>query len=251
MSTTLPKWASLLKQRNCAVSNENDDNNYGQLLSVETKKLFDKQPDNKQSDGVPNFFNKKKEYDLAQNHNKNNEALIAITEMARELFLDNHEERLLSEHDLDCLFGNMLSILNEYNKESDKDGVNTNCFLNYEIFRELKQSLPPRAHKFFTASIFRKFPLNGSGKLRGISFHQFVSLSLNLLHQYITLCRYDINYNEMDNYLTESDLEIFIGDQIEMIPSLQRVDEAFHPYYIYHAVRKFMFVLNADNTNKK
>ena len=29
-----------------------------------------------------------------------------------------------------------------------------------------------------------------------------------------------------------------------MIPELNRIDEQFHPYYIYHAVRKFIFMLN-------
>merc|ERR1719489_134281 len=50
--------------------------------------------------------------------------------------------------------------------------------------------------------------------------------------------------------LTESDLELFIGDQIEMVPELNNIDEAFHPYYIYHAVRKFVFCLNLESTKK-
>merc|ERR1712154_709112 len=90
-----------------------------------------------------------------------------------------------------------------------------------------------------------------------VSFHQFVSLSLNLLHQFITLRRYDIfsnigsKNNKHCSYLTESDLEIFVGDQIEMIPSLNKIDEAFHPYYIYHAVRKFIFCLNPESAKKQ
>merc|ERR1719445_534353 len=126
---------------------------------------------------------------------------------------------------------------------------NQNCFMNYEIFKALKHNLPKRAHKFFTAAVFRKFPLNSEGAIRGISFHQFVSFSSNLLHQFITLCRYDILSNK-NGFLTEADLEMFIGDQIEMIPTLQQIDEAFHPYYIYHAVRKFMYCLNPDNSKK-
>ena len=231
---SLPIWAKLLQTYNPTHHQEEAPDFKTQSVASSSQKTDSYQ-------AIPAFFHQK-------GTTKPNELLLAVNEIARELFLDNHEEMLLSEYDLDCLFNHMMELSAQGNSSND-DHKNNNCFIDYEIFNELKQNLPKRAHKFFTASIFRKFPLNQEGKIRGTSFHSFVSLSLNLLHQFITLSRYDIMSNK-SGYLTESDLEIFIGDQIEMIPSLQKVDEAFHPYYIYHAVRKFMFCLNPDNSKK-
>eukprot|EP01084_Bolivina_argentea_P282150 482921_1 len=63
------------------------------------------------------------------------------------------------------------------------------------------------------------------------------------------------NMDEMHYYISlkkvsfQSDLELFISDQIEMIPSLMKYNNAFHPYYTYHAVRKFMFCLCSSCSN--
>ncbi|ETO30975.1 serine/threonine protein phosphatase 2A regulatory subunit B'' subunit gamma [Reticulomyxa filosa] len=68
-----------------------------------------------------------------------------------------------------------------------------------------------------------------------------------MLHHYVTMCRYD---GLGEHYITEADLEVFIADQIEMIGSLSRIEESFQPYYIYHAVRKFMFMLDPKHKGK-
>jgi len=192
------------------------------------------------------------------------ESWVLANEVSRELFLDNHEERLLSEHDLDHLLKTMLDLIASCRPRSQQQQPqlrhNTSeqrtaeCWMDYELFKELKQSLPCRTHKFFTPLMFAKFPMNERGEIDGLCFHQFVSYALNLLHQYITLCRYEIctPNNSMWNgksFLTESDLEIFIQDQIEMIPFLNRIDAAFHPYYVFHAVRKFVFFLSSEIDN--
>lgn len=320
MSKSLPEWAQKLQEFNSKPSplDATDNLSYHERLGKEQSRLFDPCPSTNIIDDtftkIPAFYTPKtdptqppitqkslEELEIEketqpQNINKietasstntiqANSHILAVSEITRELFLDNMEERLLSEHDLDCLFENMLQLIKEYhatsnpNKNSENESSpsttqNNHCWMSYEIFRELKQSLPPRAHKFFTASVFRKFPMNSNGHIRGDLFHEFVSLALNLLHQYITLCRYDISSNmlpvfngesksksnvglsqEIDwdgtSYLTEADLEIFVGDQIEMIPSLNRIDEQFHPYYVYHAVRKFIFTLNPDDNVRK
>lgn len=259
-------WARKLNEFN-ATEDTIPLDDYEDRLEEETAKLLDSPPPAKSSQNadlsyrlIPTFFNK----DTATNplgdddpdkpEVEESEMHLNVAEIAREVFLDTHEERLLSEHDLDCLFNNMVTLLKQYCPS--KNIPNNNCFLSYDIFRELRRSLPPRAHKFFTASVFRKFPMNRHGQIRGLSFHQFVSISVNLLHQFITLCRYDISSNivtgtqSLKSHLTESDLELFIGDQIEMVPELNNIDEAFHPYYIYHAVRQFVFCLNPESTKK-
>ena len=256
-SKQVPLWAKKLKCYNGAKS-LTDCDDYDTRLAEETSKLFDS-PSPPEQDAshrlIPTFFNKKTSGDPSNiDEPQESEMQLAVSEIARELFLDTHEERLLSEHDLDCLFNNMVTLLKRY---STSDHIpNGNCFISYDIFRELKHSLPARAHKFFSPSVYRKFPMNRHGQIRGLSFHQFVSISVNLLHQFITLCRYDISSNIVTgchfvkSHLTESDLELFIGDQLEMIPELSSIDEAFHPYYIYHAVRKFIFCLNPENGKK-
>jgi len=294
---SLPAWARALKQFNEAQERPNkgkdddsEESNYEERLGLATAKLLtplnasQSNESNSKLSKVPRFFdanrtsicsvdaldglNKEEE----QMRRKRTESLLAVSEITRELFLDNHEERLLSEHDLDCLFKNLVDLIKQYGTTQDRDSNNKTTstksehyWMSYEIFRELKQSLPSRAHKFFTPSVFRKFPMNARGEIRGLSFHQFVSYALNLLHQYITLCRYDItslsNTNSSNHsscgwngksYLTESDLEIFVSDQLEMIPSLAQIDEAFHAYYIYHTVRRFVFCLSPEiNNNTK
>jgi len=259
----LSKWARHLKQWNQAHSagpKSVEQESYETRLAEETAKLLDRESPVKvdvSHQRIPTFFNKKTMSTATcsgTTESRESEMQLAVSEIARELFLDTHEERLLSEHDLDCLFNNMVTLVKQYSMTGS--APNNNCFMSYDIFRELRDTLPPRAHKFFTASVFRRFPMNRHGQIRGLSFHQFVSISVNLLHQFLTLCRYDISSNIITgnyspkSHLTENDLEMFIGDQIEMIPELNNIDEAFHPYYIYHAVRKFIFSLNPENGKK-
>ena len=98
--------------------------------------------------------------------------------MARELFLDFAEDNLLNESDLDCLYNNMNTLLTECGQTE---------YMTYEVFRDLKSTLPKRAHELFTASIYRGFKGNEFGWINAFEFYQFVSLSVNMIHQYITL----------------------------------------------------------------
>lgn len=265
----LLRWADKLKTHNESTYIDHDTvqiKKYAVRLEEETARLIDASspseqgPDHDSHLSIPTFFNPQsvsvpKGESPDSRDSAESEMQLNVAEIARELFLDSHEEHLLSEYDLDCLFNNLVALLRQY--FPSQNVPNSNCFLSYDMFRELKRSLPPRTHKFFTAAVFRKFPMNRHGQIRGLSFHQFVSVSVNLLHQFITLCRYDISSNivtgprSIKGHLTESDLELFIGDQIEMVPELNKIDEAFHPYYIYHAVRKFIFCLNPENAKKR
>lgn len=48
-------------------------------------------------------------------------------------------------------------------------------------------------------------------------------------------------------FLKEIDLENFIFNVIPELPALKGLQESFHPFYVFHAVRKFMFFLPCNN----
>eukprot|EP00494_Astrolonche_serrata_P027802 UN28066 len=83
----------------------------------------------------------------------------------------------------------------------------------------------------------------GHVSLAGLSdvYNQF----LNLMHVKCMCSRYD---TQGKNYLSENSVENFIYEQFDQIPdnafrSIMK-DERFHKYYVFHAVRKFMFFLD-------
>jgi len=58
-------------------------------------------------------------------------------------------------------------------------------------------------------------------------------------------------YDEVgQGYLREQDLENYVFEQIPSLPQLQGLEQDFYPYYVFTAVRKFMFFLDPMRKGK-
>jgi serine/threonine-protein phosphatase 2A regulatory subunit B'' len=51
-------------------------------------------------------------------------------------------------------------------------------------------------------------------------------------------------------YLREQDLENFVYALIPNLPCLEDLQENFYPFYVFTAVRKFLFFLDVKRTGK-
>lgn len=53
-----------------------------------------------------------------------------------------------------------------------------------------------------------------------------------------------------DDHLREEDLENYIFEMIPQIKTLEKLQESFYPFYVFTAVRKFMFLLDPKRKRK-
>ncbi len=51
-------------------------------------------------------------------------------------------------------------------------------------------------------------------------------------------------------YLSEKDIELYISELIPTLPHLERLEEAFHSFYVCTAVRRFLFFLDPKRQNR-
>ena len=75
-------------------------------------------------------------------------------------------------------------------------------------------------------------------------FHLATTLSLSLS----ILSFYD---SDGLGYLLEQDLENYVYDHIPTIPALQPLQQSFYTFYVFTAVRRFMFFLDPRRTGQR
>ncbi|CAN0549917.1 unnamed protein product, partial [Ectocarpus sp. 12 AP-2014] len=51
-------------------------------------------------------------------------------------------------------------------------------------------------------------------------------------------------------FLREQDLENYVYDHIPTMPALRAIHDNFYPFYVFTAVRRFMFFLDPKRTGK-
>ena len=70
---------------------------------------------------------------------------------------------------------------------------------------------------------------------------------MNLLQTRIQISLYDAaGYG----HLREKDLEYYISELMSTFPQLEKLQEAFYPFFAITAVRKYFFYLNPKRTGK-
>jgi serine/threonine-protein phosphatase 2A regulatory subunit B'' len=120
--------------------------------------------------------------------------------------------------------------------------------LNYDAFLLVSHSLPAsKSSRYFKPSTFLSFPQDSHGRISSRALWRYVTKKVQLTRLRISLtCYDDIGYG----YLREQDLENYVYDQLATLPPLQSLERDFYPYYVFTAVRKFIFFLDPHRRGK-
>lgn len=116
--------------------------------------------------------------------------------------------------------------------------------ITYEDFCEVRDSMPPKMAPFFKPSVFVKLSPDNLDRIGIEGFTDYVRKKVVLLQTRIQLALQDA---EGTGSLTETGLENFVYNLIKELPPLRGLQESFYPFYVFHAVRKFMFFLPSKN----
>jgi len=122
--------------------------------------------------------------------------------------------------------------------------------IDYQSFCKIRKELSKRGERFkqyFLPSTFLKFPRDFSGCIAIVPFFTFVVRKVNLRQTRVQLSYYDALGC---GYLREKDMENFIFEMIPTLPQLNSLQEEFYPFYVFTAVRKFFFFLDAKRTGR-
>lgn len=120
--------------------------------------------------------------------------------------------------------------------------------LNYDAFLSISHSLPAsKAARYFKPTTFLAFPEDAHGRISSRALWRYISKKIQLTRLRIGLtCYDDVGYG----YLREQDLENYVYDQLATLPPLQTLERDFYPYYVFTAVRKFIFFLDPHRRGK-
>jgi serine/threonine-protein phosphatase 2A regulatory subunit B'' len=162
-----------------------------------------------------------------------------VRQEARTRFLQNKTSEVLEKEDLEKLW-----YLLKENVSQPDDGTQR---INYDQFIYVSTSLPGKCQQFFSSSTFLKFERDEYGRIEIVPFFHYVVRKVNLFQTRIQISLYDAaGYG----YLREKDLENYIFELMPTFPQLEKLQEAFYPFYVITAVRKFFFYLDPKRTGK-
>jgi serine/threonine-protein phosphatase 2A regulatory subunit B'' len=115
--------------------------------------------------------------------------------------------------------------------------------ISYSDFKRIHSRIQdrPSLNRFLTPVIFLKLSSGHSGSVRLSVVMQFINSKIQKERMHIQLQYYDMIGH---GYLRESDLENFIFELISSLTGLASLEPDFVQFYVYTAVRKFMFCLD-------
>ncbi|CAM9597022.1 unnamed protein product [Ectocarpus sp. 6 AP-2014] len=99
----------------------------------------------------------------------------------------------------------------------------------------------------FRSKTFLRFPRDIRARIPSRVFFKHVYESVTLQKTRLTLHFYD---SEGLGFLREQDLENYVYDHIPTMPALRAIHDNFYPFYVFTAVRRFMFFLDPKRTGK-
>lgn len=160
---------------------------------------------------------------------------------ARHRFLRRKAEDLLHEEDLKMLAELLTEHFTRMSEDDDAERI------NYESFCLVRDEMPDKAARYFMPSVFVRFERDQYDRISTQSFFQFVCGHVTLAQTRVALSLYDVTAS---GYLREQDLENYIFNLIPDLPPLRTLQENFYPFYVFTAVRKFMFFLDPRRTGR-
>jgi len=229
------------------------------------------------SAGIPRFYIKRSTSppppeDALDNSNGMPPAPSLATQLRREArtrYLESRAEQLLDDRELAMLWETIQlhsvdthTTTGQVVRAGDKSGGGsgngsssspTSVFeiekrLDYDSFLLISQSLPyAKAVRYFKASTFLSFPQDQHGRISSRALWRYLTRKIQLTRLRISLACYDdLGYG----YLREQDLENYVYDQLGSLPPLLSLERDFYPYYVFTAVRKFIFFLDPHRRGK-
>ncbi|CAM9198360.1 unnamed protein product [Chrysoparadoxa australica] len=156
---------------------------------------------------------------------------------SRARFLQRKEQELME-------FSDLTQLESLFKDENDPGNMR---LLNYKEFLEIKERAPAAARPYFSATSFLLLPQDKKGRIDASVLFKHIYGSICLQKTKITLHYYD---TEGQGYLREQDLENYIYDLIPTMPSLQSMPGNFAPFYVFTAVRRFMFFLDPKKSGR-
>ena len=114
--------------------------------------------------------------------------------------------------------------------------------INYDDFCQVGEAMPARCRRtLFSAAHFLKFRPDSHGRISLLHFFQWTRRKNSLMQTRAELSMFDASG---DGWLTERELEQWVGTLIPTLPALSDLREEFFPFYKVTAVRKFLFFLD-------
>eukprot|EP00752_Nemacystus_decipiens_P009262 g8275.t1 len=118
---------------------------------------------------------------------------------------------------------------------------------DYMDFVRLRGMVSGKAAACFKPRTFLRFPRDIRARIPSRVFFKHVYESVTLQKTRLTLHFYD---SEGLGFLREQDLENYVYDHIPTMPALRAIHDNFYPFYVFTAVRRFMFFLDPKRTGK-
>eukprot|EP00903_Cladosiphon_okamuranus_P019399 g17836.t1 len=118
---------------------------------------------------------------------------------------------------------------------------------DYMDFVRVRGMVSGKAAACFKPGTFLRFPRDIRARIPSRVFFKHVYESVTLQKTRLTLHFYD---SEGLGFLREQDLENYVYDHIPTMPALRAIHDNFYPFYVFTAVRRFMFFLDPKRTGK-
>eukprot|EP00823_Brevimastigomonas_motovehiculus_P009181 TRINITY_DN8845_c0_g1_i1.p1 TRINITY_DN8845_c0_g1~~TRINITY_DN8845_c0_g1_i1.p1 ORF type:complete len:482 (+),score=107.63 TRINITY_DN8845_c0_g1_i1:19-1464(+) len=180
---------------------------------------------------IPRFYFKKR---------TPSELKLRVRKEARTRFLEKKADQLLDETDYEQLWE---TIYDHRTKPFDPQQER----LDYASYCEVARSVPKKAQVYMKPSTFLLFPRDTLGRISARALFRYIMRKVRLAQLRISLGCYD---EIGQGFLREQDLENYVYEQIPSLPQLQGLEFDFYPYYVFTAVRKFIFFLDPTRKGK-
>jgi len=248
MSAATPSWVSTLKKFNgrhrgsatCVPNTEQEVlKHMRKLYKEDTKASREPHTDASRAAAaaaqasyavIPRFFVPKRKHE--------SKFRATIHKEGKALYLQKKAEQLLDEKELNSLW----ELMADY---GDLSGMSAK--INYDHFCQIENAATERCKAYLTTATFLKLPRDEFGRISATALFTYISKTVNARRIRIALTCYD---EIGDGFLREQDLENFVFEQIPQLPRLGTLESDFYPYYVFTAVRKFVFFLDPNKTGK-
>ncbi len=123
--------------------------------------------------------------------------------------------------------------------------------MTYDQFVAIRNRVPNKAQKYFTAKKFFQFIPDENFAINTEDFLRYLQRSIDVESTILNLHSYaQASGNSDSGFITESELEYFILETTPKIPALRHMHDTFRPFYVFLASRRFFFFLDQRRTRQ-
>lgn len=187
----------------------------------------------------------------------------SLAKCARELLSEQQSDIILSNDELELswkLMSEKAQTVTTVTTPADPSlpqiTVSVDTLL-YRDFCDIGKQLAVKYQRFFAPSVFMTFmppiPVDATLAVETVlqipiqPLFNFILRRASLLQERVCISMYDA---DCDGYITEPELEKYIGDLAPTFPHLETIDKDFMSFYLCGATRKFFFFLDTTRKDK-